>query len=96
MTKNSSPQSPGGLSRNSVINPLAISAAARRTDRPAAINVASLTQLSWIAFFAGPPLVGYSAEHLGSRMTLGVAFPLVVPSFFLAPFVLRPAESKAN
>ena len=81
---------------NAVINPLAISAAARRTDRPATINVASLTQLSWLAFFAGPPLIGFAAERLGSRMTYGIALPLVILSFFLASTVLGGAEAKAK
>jgi MFS family permease len=74
---------------NAVIMPLAISAAARRTDRPAALNVAALTQLSWIAFFAGPPVIGFAAEHLGSRFTFGLALPLVLLSAVLAPMVLR-------
>ena len=60
----------------------------RRTDRAAAINVAALTQFSWVAFFAGPPLIGFAAEHFGSRLTFGIALPLVVLSLLLAPAVL--------
>ncbi|RUX90891.1 hypothetical protein EOA25_32855 [Mesorhizobium sp. M2A.F.Ca.ET.040.01.1.1] len=30
-------------------------AAAQRTDRPAAINVAALSQISFVAFLLGPP-----------------------------------------
>ena len=41
----------------SVIFPLAMSAAAQRTDRPAATNVASLAQISFVAFLLGPPLL---------------------------------------
>lgn len=74
---------------NAVIMPLAVSAAAARTDRPAAINVASLTQLSWVAFFAGPPLIGMVAEHVHVRLTFGAALPLIAISFALAPLVLR-------
>ena len=74
---------------NAVIVPLAVSAAAARTDRPAAINVATLTQLSWVAFFAGPPLIGMLAEHVDMRLTFGAALPLIAVSFALAPLVLR-------
>jgi MFS family permease len=87
---------------NAVIVPLAISAAARRTDRPAAINVAALTQLSWVAFFTGPPLIGLAAETFGSRFTYGIGLPLIVVSFLLAPLVLgqtgrgRVAEKTAG
>jgi hypothetical protein len=81
---------------NAVIMPLAISAAARRSDRPAAINVAALTQLSWIAFFAGPPVIGFAAEVLGSRFTYGVGLPLVVLSFLIAPIVLRAQAVEAT
>lgn len=74
---------------NAVIMPLAISAIARRTDRPASINVASLTQFSWIAFFAGPPILGMLAQNFHVRLTFGAALPLIALSFILAPIVLR-------
>jgi Major Facilitator Superfamily len=74
---------------NAVIMPLTISAVARRSDRPSAINVAALTQLSWIAFFGGPPLIGFIAEHVHVRLTFGAALPLVALSFLLATLVLR-------
>ena len=74
---------------NAVIMPLAISAVAKRTDRPAAINVAALTQFSWVAFFAGPPLIGILAQHVHVRMTFGAALLLIALSFALAPIVLR-------
>ena len=68
----------------SVMFPLAMSAAAQRTDRPAAINVAAIAQISFVTFLLGPPLLGYIAEHLGLRWTFGVGLPLVVLSFALA------------
>ncbi len=64
----------------SAIFPLAISAAAQRSDRPAAINVASLVQLSFSMFLLGPPLLGYVAEHWGIRSAYGVSIPLVILS----------------
>jgi MFS family permease len=68
----------------SVIFPLAMSAAAQRTDRPAATNVASLAQTSFTAFLLGPPLLGFVAQHLGIRWSFGVGLPLVVLSFAMA------------
>ena len=51
----------------SVIFPLAMSASAQLTDRPAPTNVASLAQISFVAFLLGPPLLGYIAEYFGVR-----------------------------
>ncbi len=68
----------------SVIFPLAMSAAAQRTDRPAATNVASLAQTSFVAFLLGPPLLGYIAEHFGIRWSFGIGIPLVVLSLVFA------------
>jgi MFS family permease len=68
----------------SVIFPLAMSAAAQRTDRPAATNVASLAQISFVAFLLGPPLLGFIAEHWGIRWSFGIGLPLVILSFIVA------------
>ncbi len=68
----------------SVIFPLAMSAAAQLTDRPAATNVASLAQISFVAFLLGPPLLGYVAERFGIRWSYGVGLPLVILSFICA------------
>lgn len=68
----------------SVIFPLAMSAAAQRTDRPAASNVASLAQISFVAFLFGPPLLGYVAEHFGIRWSFGIGVPLVILSLVFA------------
>lgn len=63
---------------SSALFPLAMSAAAQQTDRPAAINVAALAQFSFTAFLLGPPLLGYVAEHFGIQWTFGVGLPLVI------------------
>jgi MFS family permease len=63
---------------SSALFPLAMSAAAQQTDRPAAINVAALAQFSFTAFLLGPPLLGFVAEHYGIQWTFGVGLPLVV------------------
>ncbi len=68
----------------SVIFPLAMSAAAQRTARPAATNVASLAQISFVAFLLGPPLLGYVAEHFGIRWSFGIGIPLVILSLVFA------------
>ena len=64
----------------SVMFPLAMSAAAQRTDRPAATNVAALAQISFVSFLLAPPLLGFVAEHWGIRWTFGLGLPLVLLS----------------
>lgn len=73
----------------SAIFPLAMSAAAQRTDRPAAINVAALAQTSFVAFLLGPPLLGFVAQHWGIRWTFGLGLPLVALSFVMARSLSR-------
>lgn len=64
----------------SAIFPMAMSAAAQRTDRSAAINVAALAQISFVAFLLGPPLLGFAAEHLGIQWVYGFGLPLIILS----------------
>ena len=73
-----------------VIFPLAISAAAQRTDRPPAVNVAALAQLSFVVFLLAPPLLGAVAEFFGIRVSFGIGLPLVVLSWFMVRY-LRPS-----
>ena len=74
----------------SALFPLAMSAAAQRTDRPAAVNVAALAQISFVSFLLGPPLLGYVAEHFGIRWAFGIGIPLVVLGLLFTD-ALRPA-----
>jgi MFS family permease len=77
----------------SVMFPLAMSAAAQRTDRPAATNVAALAQTSFVAFLLGPPLLGYIAEHFGIRWSFGIGLPLIIISVLVAHALgSRPVE----
>jgi MFS family permease len=77
----------------SVMFPLAMSAAAQRTDRPAATNVAALAQISFVSFLLAPPLLGFVAEHLGIRWTFGIGLPLVLLSVALSTALrARPAR----
>ena len=76
----------------SVMFPLAISAAAQRTDRPAATNVAALAQISFVSFLLAPPLLGLVAEHWGIRWTFALGLPLVLLSAALCSTL--PAERR--
>lgn len=80
-----------GLGCSSVY-PLAISAAARRTDRPSAVNVAALSQMTFIVFFAGPPLLGFLAEHFGIRTSYWVIVPVLVGALLMTG-ALAPTKS---
>ena len=66
---------------SSAIFPLAMSAAAQRTDRAAAVNVAALAQTSFVTFLLAPPILGFIAEHWGIAWSFGIGFPLVILSF---------------
>ncbi|MBD8066270.1 MFS transporter [Devosia sp. PTR5] len=69
---------------SSALFPLSMSAAAQRTDRPAAVNVAALTQIAFVSFLLGPPLLGYVAEHFGIHWTYGIGVPLAILGFMTA------------
>lgn len=66
------------------IFPLAMSAAAQRSDRPAATNVAALAQTSFVMFLLAPPLLGGIAQSWGIRWSFGIGLPLIVLGFLLA------------
>ena len=81
----------------SAIFPMALSAAAQRTDRPSVINVASLVQIAFTVFLVGPPLLGLVAEHWGIRWTFGIGLPLVLFSLLTARALgSKPAGSSAQ
>jgi MFS family permease len=69
--------------------PLAMSAAAQRSDRPAATNVAALAQISFVSFLLAPPLLGFVAEHRGIRWTFAVGLPLVLLSVAMSSTLPR-------
>lgn len=68
----------------SAVYPLAVSAAAQRTDRPASVNVAALGQVSFVVFFLAPPLLGFVAEYLGIRMSYLICLPLLLAASAVA------------
>ncbi|MBB3562407.1 MFS family permease [Rhizobium sp. BK512] len=67
----------------SAVYPLAVSAAAQRTDRPAHLNVAALGQMSFVVFFLAPPLLGFVAEHAGIRIAYLVCLPVIIVALCL-------------
>jgi MFS family permease len=68
----------------SAVYPLAVSAAAQRTDRPSAVNVAALGQISFVVFFLAPPLLGFVAEYLGIRQSYLVCLPVLAAGLLAA------------
>ncbi|RKE85761.1 MFS transporter [Rhizobium sp. AG855] len=64
----------------SAVYPMAVTAAAQRTDRPAVVNVAAIAQMAFVVFFLGPPLLGFVAETFGIRNAYLVCLPLVLGS----------------
>jgi MFS family permease len=66
------------------VYPLAVSAAAQRTDRPQAVNVAAMAQISFVTFFLGPPLLGFVADHFGIRLSYLFVLPLIVAGLLMS------------
>lgn len=64
--------------------PLAVTAAAAHTDRPPAINVASVALIAYSGSLVGPPLVGFVADGAGLRIGLASLVPLMVLSALFA------------
>jgi MFS family permease len=73
----------------SVAVPLAVSAAASRGDRPAALNVAALSLISFSGFLVEPPLVGFVSEASSLRYGLAATIPILIVSTLLAGHVRR-------
>ncbi|HEV7308046.1 MAG TPA: MFS transporter [Ensifer sp.] len=74
--------------------PLAVTAAADQTDRPAAASVAILSFIALLGFLLGPPLIGLIAEYSDMRFGLGVLVPFLVTSLLLTGR-LKPAVRTA-
>jgi MFS family permease len=64
----------------SAVYPMAVTAAAQRTDRPSVVNVAALGQMAFVVFFLAPPLLGFVAESWGIRNAYLVCLPLILGS----------------
>ncbi len=79
----------------SAVYPLAVSAAAQRTDRPAHLNVAALGQMSFVVFFLAPPLLGFVAEHAGIRISYLVCLPIIIAALCLTK-ALKPRATDSR
>ena len=79
----------------SAVYPLAVSAAAQRTDRPAAVNVAALGQISFVVFFLAPPLLGFVAEYIHIRASYLVCLPLLLAGLWASSFALGEKKVEA-
>ncbi len=75
--------------------PLAVTAAASLTDRPAAASVAILSFMALLGFLIGPPLIGFAGELWGLRVGLAV---LLVPLAASLAFtrMLAPSAEKGQ
>ncbi len=76
----------------SAVYPLAVSAAAQRTDRPASVNVAAIGQVTFIVFFLAPPLLGFVAQYLGIRASYLVCLPVILLGLWAVPALSRTAR----
>jgi MFS family permease len=78
----------------SAVYPLAVSAAAQRTDRPSAVNVAAIGQVTFIVFFLAPPLLGFIAQYTGIRNSYLICLPVIALGLLAAPALAgrRPAN----
>lgn len=72
--------------------PVGMSAAA---DDPAhaAARVSVVSTIAYAAFLAGPPLLGFVADHVGTLHALLVVAVLIVPTTFLVPVARKPATA---
>ncbi len=76
--------------------PLAVTASASLTDRPAAASVAILTFIALSGFLVGPPAIGFVAEAFGLRVGLGILLiPLAVSLLFTRMLIPR-TETQAS
>ncbi len=64
--------------------PLAVTAASRRTGRPAATNVAAMALFVNAASLASIPLIGFVSEWQGVRVGVAILLPVIVASTLLA------------
>jgi cyanate permease len=64
--------------------PVGMSAAAD-DPRYAAARVSTTASLGYLAFLAGPPAIGFLADHVGVLHALSAAGVLIALAFFLCP-----------
>ncbi|MFK7858902.1 MAG: MFS transporter [Granulosicoccus sp.] len=67
-----------------IVFPLAVTAAANRSGRSAADNVASLNMVAFTAFLVAPPMIGFLSDAIGLRFALLSLAPVAFLTFLLA------------
>ena len=65
---------------SAVICPLAMSAAARDSEKTPEENVASLAQFVFVVFLLAPPILGFIGEYFGLRWSFALCFPFLIAS----------------
>ena len=63
---------------SAVIFPLAMSAAARDSEKTPEENVASLAQFVFVVFLLAPPILGFIGEYFGLRWSFALCFPFLI------------------
>jgi MFS family permease len=77
--------------------PLAVTASAGLTDRPAAASVAILSFIALLGFLVGPPLIGFVGEVWGLRVGLAILLvPLAASLAFTKRLTPRAREKTAG
>ena len=77
--------------------PLAVTAAAGLTDRPASANVATLSFVALLGFLVGPPVIGFVAEHADMRLGIACLVPVLLVSLLLSGrLVTKPKPAVHN
>ncbi len=75
--------------------PVGMSAAAD-DPRRAAARVSVVSTIGYAAFLAGPPLLGFVADHVGTLKALLVVAALLAPSAALVPYARKPQSTLAR
>ncbi|MDN4598124.1 MFS transporter [Leifsonia virtsii] len=75
--------------------PLGMSAAADGAANPAA-RVSAVAIIGYLAFLAGPPLIGFLGQHFGILNALFLVLALLIASFLAAPAVRPAAPASAR
>lgn len=77
--------------------PLAVTAAAALTDRPAAASLAILSFVALLGFLIGPPIIGFIGEYWGLRAGLAVLIvPLSVSLIFTRMLTPRSGDAQSR
>lgn len=72
--------------------PTGMSAAAD-DPRTAAASVSAVATIGYVAFLAGPPLIGFLGEQIGLLGALGVVLVLIIIAGFASPAAREPQRS---